>query len=140
RELALKRYREFETDLGPILTRFVLDEAVKRFRRAGILYWPAEINQSAELDKLVGALAPEYGRALAKNPALEDVAKLCEEVARHLATLGALKQKDSSPGQLNDVDAASALALHEALPQMLLNRTAEALGSERKSFTGEVFK
>jgi Cu(I)/Ag(I) efflux system membrane protein CusA/SilA len=140
RELALERYREFETDLGPILTRFVLDEAVHHFRDAAILHWPAEINQSAEIDKLVRALTPEYGRALAKNPALEDVSKLCEEVARHLATLGALKEKDSATGQLKEVDAASALALHESLPQMFLNRTAEALGAERKSFTGEVFK
>jgi Cu(I)/Ag(I) efflux system membrane protein CusA/SilA len=140
RELALERYREFETDLGPILTRFVLDEAVRRFRDAGILYWPAEINQSAEIDKLVRALAPEYGRSLAKNPAQEDISKLCEEVARHLATLGALKEKDSATGQLKDVDAASALALHEPLLQMLLSRTAEALGGQRKSFVGEVFK
>src|SRR5438045_2202179 len=31
RELALQRYQELERELGPVLTRFVVDEAVRRF-------------------------------------------------------------------------------------------------------------
>src|SRR3954452_1333559 len=40
RELTLLRYREFERDLGPVLTRFVFEETLRRFRAAGILHWP----------------------------------------------------------------------------------------------------
>ena len=32
RALALERYREFERELGPVLTRFVVEETVRRFR------------------------------------------------------------------------------------------------------------
>ena len=35
RELALQRYREFEQDLGPVLTRFAVEDTVRRFRDAG---------------------------------------------------------------------------------------------------------
>ncbi|HEV3258024.1 MAG TPA: efflux RND transporter permease subunit, partial [Gemmataceae bacterium] len=130
RELALLRYQEFERELGPVLTRFVFEEATRRFRDAGILSWPPGIDPDKELDTLVQALAPEYGAALSKHPAQEDVTKLCQEVARHLTTLGAFK----------DLDAASALALHESLAQSVFNRTAEAMGAERKTFAGEVLK
>jgi Cu(I)/Ag(I) efflux system membrane protein CusA/SilA len=130
RELALARYQEFEHRLSPVLTRFVFEETVRRFRDAGILAWPDGVEESAEIDKLVKALAPDYGPALAKHPALEDISKLCEEVARHVATLDALG------GQ----DAAEALALHESLPRMVVNGAAEALGAERKTFAGEVFR
>jgi Cu(I)/Ag(I) efflux system membrane protein CusA/SilA len=133
RELALLRYREFERELGPVLTRFVIDETLHRFRAAGILQWPPDVDERAEVDRLVKALAPDYGLALSKNPALEDVTKLCQEAARHLATLGALR-KDGE-----EVDAATALALHESPPLALFNRVAEALGAERKTFASEVF-
>ncbi len=138
RELALLRYTEFDRELGPVLTRFVLDEAVRHFRDAGILHWPEGADEGTEVGRLAAALAPEYGPALSKHPAPEDVSKLCQEAARHLAALGALKQKDG--GSLKDVDAAAALALHESLPQKLVNRAAEALGAERKTFAGEVLK
>ncbi len=137
RELALARYTEYDRELGPVLTRFVLDEAVGRFRDAKILYWPDGADEGAEIGRLAEALAPEFGPALSKHPALEDVTKLCQEAARHLAALGALKKKD--PDGLKDLDAAGALALHESVPQMLLNRTAEALGAGRQTFAGEVF-
>ena len=138
RELALLRYREFERELEPVLTRFVLEETIRRFREAKILHWPADVKEDAEVSRLVEALAPEYGPALTKNPALEDVTKLCQEAARHLATLGALKQKEGDG--LKALDAADALALRESLPRLLWGRTMEALGEDRKTFASEVMK
>src|SRR5262249_12007647 len=71
RELALLRYREFERELGPVLTRFVFEETLRHFRDAGILHWPEGTDRDAEVERLVTALAPDYGQALSKNPALE---------------------------------------------------------------------
>jgi Cu(I)/Ag(I) efflux system membrane protein CusA/SilA len=138
RELALRRYTEFDRELGPDLTRFAIEETFRRFRDAGILHWPAGVTEEAEEGRLAEALAPEYGPALAKHPALEDVSKLCQEAARHLAALGALKKQEGDA--LKEVDAADALAVHEAVLEAVLNRTAEALGAERKTFAGEVHK
>jgi Cu(I)/Ag(I) efflux system membrane protein CusA/SilA len=140
RELALLRYQEFERELGPVLTRFVLEEAVRRLQAAGALDWPAGVDPAAELDRLTAELAPAYGLALSKHPAQEDVTKLCQEVARHLATLEALKATDPETGQLRELDPAAALALHEPWPEALLHRTAEALGAGRRSFAGEVLQ
>ena len=138
RELALLRYTEFDRELGPALTRFVLDETVRRFGEASILHWPEGADGNAEVGRLAAALAPEYGPALSKHPALEDVTKLCQEAARHLAALGALKKQEA--GGLKELDAADALALHESLPQTAWDRTTEALGAERRTFAGEVFR
>src|SRR5262249_14057329 len=119
----------------PLLTRFVLSETSDRFRMAGILRLPPQIDEGAEIDRLVQALAQDFGPALAKHPALEDVAKLCEEVARHWATLNGLKQEDGKA-----VDVAEALAMRESLPQQVINRTTEFFGAERPTLDGEVFK
>src|SRR5262249_33096720 len=86
----------------------------------------------AEVGRLVAALAPDFGAALAKHPALEDVTRLCQEAARHLSTLGGLREGGEP------VDAAAALAVRESLPRALVSRTAEARGAERKTFAGEV--
>jgi Cu(I)/Ag(I) efflux system membrane protein CusA/SilA len=138
RELALLRYTEFDRVLGPILTRFTIDEAVRRFRDAGILDWPAGVDEAAEVGRLADALAPEYGPALSKHPAPEDINRLCQETARHLAAMGALKRKEG--GSVKVLDAADALALYESLSEKVANRVGEALGAERKTFVGEVFK
>jgi Cu/Ag efflux pump CusA len=133
RELASLRYREFERELGPVLTRFVFEEALRRFRAAGILHAPEGVDVDAEVGKLVEALAPDYGGWLSKHPALEDVTRLCQEAARHFSTLGALRRGGEK------VDAAEALALHESLPQAAWNRTAEFFGADQTTFVGEVF-
>jgi Cu(I)/Ag(I) efflux system membrane protein CusA/SilA len=138
RELALLRYTEFDRELGPLLTRFVLDEAVRRFRDAGILAWPAGAGGDAEVGRLAEALAPEYGPALSRHPALEDVTKLCQEAARHLAALRALKTQEG--GSEKELDASQALALNESLPARVVSRAGEALGAERKTFAAEVLK
>ena len=134
RELALLRYREFDRDLGPVLTRFVFEDTLRRFRDADILHWPGGVDGDTEVSRLVETLAPDYGPALSKHPALEDVTKLCQEIARHLVTLGALKDKGKP------LTAADALAVRESLPQALLSGLGDLLGTERKTFAEEVFQ
>ena len=40
RELASRRYQEFEHELGATLTRVAVTETVRRFQKAGDLHWP----------------------------------------------------------------------------------------------------
>lgn len=135
RELAALRYREFEQELGPVLTRFVLKDAVRRFDNAGILHWPAGVDPAAEMDRLAKSLAPEYGPALAKNPALEDVTRLCQEAARHLNSMGALQETDGRP-----VDTADALALRPGLVRQALDQAKTLLGASPPTFAGLAFQ
>src|SRR5262249_39120111 len=128
RELALKRYQEFETELGPILTRFVVEETVRRFRAAGNLHWPAGAEEVMQLDSLAQKLAPGFGRWLAKSPALEDLSRLTRDIAEQLRQIGALD------------DPAEALSLKGTLPRQMLNQTAEFFGMEHKTFAGEVLE
>jgi copper/silver efflux system protein len=137
RLLALERFRDFEKELGLVLTRFVLENAVGRFQAAGILHWPQGAREATEIERLVADLGPEYGRWLSKNPALEDVTRLCQEVARHLATLGALRERNAS-GELKPLDAAAALAVREGPLQMVFSGVAESLGAQRPTFAGQV--
>src|SRR5262249_25116672 len=87
RALALQRYREFEQELGPVLTRFVVVETIGGLRAAGDLKWTAGESEEAQVHPLVQQLAPAYGWWLAKNPTLEDVTKLTQAVAQRLADL-----------------------------------------------------
>src|SRR5207253_7748430 len=90
RELALLRYREFERELSPLLTRFVIDETIRKFENAGVLSWPQGVDPRKLTDELVQKWTPDFGLWLAKNPALEDVTRLSTDAARHLKELGAL--------------------------------------------------
>jgi Cu(I)/Ag(I) efflux system membrane protein CusA/SilA len=128
RELALRRYQEIERDLGPALTRFAVEEAVRRFERAGALRWPQGVDGARVTEEVADALAPEHGPWLAKAPALEEVTRVCQEAARRLHEAGAV----TAP--------AGALALREGWLPALLSQAAEALGAERKTFAGEVLR
>jgi Cu(I)/Ag(I) efflux system membrane protein CusA/SilA len=128
RELAGRRYHEFERELGPVLTRFAVDEVIRRAGQAGALRWPAAVRPQDEASGLAERLAPDFGPALARHPAAEDVTRLAREAAERLHALGAL------------ADPAAGLALYEAPLAGLLSATAEALGAEPKTFTGEVLR
>jgi Cu(I)/Ag(I) efflux system membrane protein CusA/SilA len=138
RQLAQQRYQEFEQQLGPVLTRFTLQETFRRFKVAGILHWPEGAKEEMELDALAKDLTPSFGRWLGRRPALEDVTHLCKEAARQLAALRALKEFDSAKGEWKDLEPSDALALREPLPRTLFNAAAESLGAEPKTFAGEV--
>jgi len=128
RELALKRYGEFERELGTALTRFAVADAARRFRTAGDLHWPEGVNAESRLEALTQRLAPEHGPWLARDPAPEEVANLCREVARSLADEGAL------------ADPTDALALKESAARTYLHQAGEFFGAEPRSFTGEALK
>ncbi|HEY7309132.1 MAG TPA: efflux RND transporter permease subunit [Gemmataceae bacterium] len=129
RDLALRRYREFERELMPVLTRFVVEDTVRRFRKANLVRWPDDVSAEEEIDQLVDELTPRYGAWLSRTPALEDVTKITQAVARRLSECEALT-----------VEPANALELREAPPLHVLDAIAETLGSERKTFAGEVLK
>src|SRR5262249_28308522 len=71
RVLALQRYREFERELVPILTRFVVAETIRRIQEAGHLQSSTNFSHGEEVEKLTRELTPKYGSWLVKNPALE---------------------------------------------------------------------
>ena len=85
RESALLRYRDFENQLGPILTRYVIDETLRRFEQAGDLPGVSREKQKDLAEQLTDDLAAQYGNWLAKHPAQEDVARLSQHVAKELA-------------------------------------------------------
>jgi Cu(I)/Ag(I) efflux system membrane protein CusA/SilA len=126
RELALRRYQEFERELGPTLTRFAVSETVRRVRQSGTLQRPSGTDEDKQLDELTVKLGPEFGPWLAKSPSLEDVTRLTRAVANQLKTSGALE------------DPAAALSVKDSLPEQILHQTAEFFGLERKTFAVEV--
>jgi copper/silver efflux system protein len=131
RALALQRYREFEAELSPALTRFVVADTVRRFRDAGQLAWPEGVSEEAEVETLIRELTPQFGLWLAKNPSLEDVTKITQRVADRLAQRQAFAA---------GVEPADALALAEGPLEAALRQTAEVAGLRRKTFTGEVLQ
>jgi Cu(I)/Ag(I) efflux system membrane protein CusA/SilA len=86
RELALRRYHEFEGELGAKLTRFAIEDTLRRSRRA---------LDPADVDELVAKFVPDLGPALARHPAREDVAALQTKLAAELATRGRLRDASS---------------------------------------------
>jgi Cu(I)/Ag(I) efflux system membrane protein CusA/SilA len=142
RELALRRYREFEQDLGPMLVQFGVQETMARLRRAGDLIEEAgpaggreapddneaETSPGADAARLAEELTPRFGRWLARNPSLEDVQELTQAIARDLETRGAIK------------DVAEALQIKESMAASLWHQSLEALGTEHRTFAGEMLK
>src|SRR5206468_2638095 len=108
RDVALRHYQVIESDLGPLLTRFAVEETVRRIRLAGDLHWPAGIDEEKQLDDWAHELGPEFGPWLAKNPAAEDVARLTRDVANRLKAVGAVD------------DPAAALSANRSLPRQLV--------------------
>jgi Cu(I)/Ag(I) efflux system membrane protein CusA/SilA len=86
RELALRRYKEFEAELGPILTRFAIEDTLWRARKS---------TDPADVDELFAKLAPDHGPALARHPAREEVAALQGKLAVELVARGRLREPSS---------------------------------------------
>ncbi len=129
RSLAVERYQGFEKDLGPTLTRFAVAETVHRIKDNGDIQWPGRVDEKAEVDALANALTPAYGKWLAKNPVLEDVTKLTNEVGQRLAEQHVLK---GEPAQ--------ALVVKENPVQAAVSAVGEAAGLSQKTFAGEVLR
>ena len=91
RETALRYYREFESELGPILVRVVVEESIKRFKNTGDLDWPKGIDEENQIGELTAKLTREFAPWLAKRPALEDVRRITQQTAQHVADLDAFR-------------------------------------------------
>jgi Cu(I)/Ag(I) efflux system membrane protein CusA/SilA len=125
REFSLKRYQEFEGELGPILTRLAVADTIQRIRAAVPVTWPEALTEKDVVDHLTKTLAP-LGPWFAKQPALEDVTRLNKAVAEHLKELGAID------------DIVAALELKPNIAVSVYRNIAEILGAARHTFAGDV--
>ena len=128
RELALLRYTELERDLEPQLTRYAIAETLRRMSDSGNLNWPPGTDEGAEINRLTDKLTPKYGKWLAKTPALEDVTQLVSDVANDLANSKAIGDRVGS------------LKLKQSAMEALRVGLGELLGTEHKTFAGEVLE
>ncbi len=128
RDLSLSRYKEFERELQPELTRYLVEEMFRRLETAGTLHWPAKIDVKAETDRLAKELSLKYGRWLVEAPALEDVTQLSQDVARELKKMGSVS------------DVATALDLKESSLKSFWNDTEEFFGGKHKTLAGELLR
>ena len=104
RELALLRYREFEKELAPILTRHAVAETIRRFGDAGDLQWPEGHDEKKTIDRLTKEFQADVGAWLAKNPSLEDVTRITQRTAGHIASVKAFRSwYQLSETSLNDL-------------------------------------
>lgn len=126
RELALLRYSEIEQDLSSQLTRFAVEETVRRMREGGDLSSPAGTDEQTEIDRLADKLTPKYGIWLANAPALEDVTQLSQDVAKELSKIGAIQ------------DVVSSLELKHSPIDSATSSMREFFGGERKTFASDL--
>jgi Cu(I)/Ag(I) efflux system membrane protein CusA/SilA len=134
RELASRRFREFEVELGPVLTRCAVDEVIRRIGKSGRLHWPQGADSDAEARELAVRLAPDYGPWLAKTPALEDVDRLSRDVARRFKEIEAV---DDPAGSLTLEQSRRPLFGRVAL---VVGFVSDLVGGEPKTFAGEVLR
>lgn len=126
RELALFRYQQFERELERLLTRFAVSDTIRRMREAGDMRWDGPDVEASQNERLTDKLTPRFGRWLARGPALEDATELAQDVAADLHEQGIVS------------DVASALQLKGSVTTEIARQFVEALGSERKTFPGEL--
>jgi len=135
RELGLRRYRDFDEALGPELTRFAVEETIRRMRESGRLTWPATLQEQQEIDRLTVDLTPKHGHWLARHPALEDTSRLAQEVAEDLAQRGAVPDVALAL-QVTDVNETGLRSLLSN--GRLMRAVAESFGAEQRTFGGEL--
>ncbi|HEX4070072.1 MAG TPA: efflux RND transporter permease subunit [Planctomycetaceae bacterium] len=135
RELALKRYQQFEQRLSVRITRFAIEDFLRMERLAGRLKWPEEKEpsdqQAAEpkhIDELTDRFAGDHGRWLALNPTREEVGRLIQRVAHDLNEQGALD------------DLVGAMELKEQGFARLWTLAVETFGGEHKPLTEKLLK
>lgn len=82
REFVLRRYYEFESELGPRLLHEFIAELVRRLQRNRQLLEPVT---EADVDRLAGELQKEFAPILTAGPAQEDINRLMQRIAEKLA-------------------------------------------------------
>jgi Cu(I)/Ag(I) efflux system membrane protein CusA/SilA len=116
RELALRRYQEFERELGPVLARFVVSETVRNARAGGHL---GDIADEGGFVEEVAVASADDARRLALSPAEEVVARLQKR------TIDALSRRKLV------ADPVAALELHESRWARAWSGVREAFGRDR---------
>lgn len=126
RELALRRYVEFESSLERTLTEFAVRETISHARESGHLTFPSGTNEDTEVERLVVHLEPSVGAWLAKAPTLEDITKVSSAVVRDLDEHGYID------------DTVGALELKQGAVKALIANATEMLGADRKTLFSEI--
>jgi Cu(I)/Ag(I) efflux system membrane protein CusA/SilA len=125
RELALRRYQEFERELAPVLTRFVVAETLRNARAGGHL---GEVADEAALVESVVAASSDDARRLARSPAEDVVARVHKRSIDALAARGLVH------------DPAAAQELHESRWRQAWAGVREAFGRDRPTLAAATFK
>jgi len=82
RELAHRRFSEFEAALGPRLLREFIVELVGRWRKADRLLAPLS---EADIERLAAQLEKQFAPILSAGPGQEDINRLVQQVAEKLS-------------------------------------------------------
>src|SRR5262245_7020345 len=98
RELAARRYGEFERELESELTRFAVGEAMRLIRQRMKVKLAAPEDEDAALDRLAHDLTPQFGPWLARSPAMEDASRLSDEI------VAALRRKNAIPASADALE------------------------------------
>ncbi len=128
RELALRRYGEFERELEATLTQFAVEDTFRLVRLGTKVAFPEGVNEPDEVATLVARLQPDFGPWLAHQPALEDTTHLADTVVTALKESGAIGA---------DADAQQ---LHESPLQAIGSQVTQAWGLPPKTLASEVLK
>lgn len=142
RELALFRNGEFERDLAPRLVHHAVETTTKRVEAVGHLRWPVNIDRSGWEKDFARELTSDNGVWLARQPAIEDVTRISQDVARRLKELGAIDDVVSAFEDPRDrtVPEGSGQVSYSLLQQLAgflrssSQRTTEALGLSHRTF------
>ncbi|HZN33714.1 MAG TPA: efflux RND transporter permease subunit, partial [Pirellulaceae bacterium] len=126
RELALRRYVEFENELESKLTRFAVGETLRLIRRGMKVKLATPAAEEAVVDRLAGELTPKLGPWLSRQPTLVDAVRLSEELVR------LLKERSAIPPD------ADALQLHETGPAAVFSVARDLVGVRQKTLAGEL--
>ncbi len=128
RELALDRYRTFESKLGGELTGFAVRESIRQMAAAGDWVWPKDPQSETWINDVVAALTTELGPWLATTPALEDVTLLVRRVIQRGEELGAV------------TNSVRALELRPGWVGQVTDTVVEAFGGTRETLPGAMLR
>jgi Cu/Ag efflux pump CusA len=126
RELALQRYIEFDRELESKLTEFAVEETMRLIRQGMKVKLASPQAEEEALARLASKLTPQFGPWLARQPAMEDVAGLSEELVKML------KERKAIP------EDADALALHESRIAGAISTIKESLSLRGKTLATEL--
>ncbi|MEO2089631.1 MAG: efflux RND transporter permease subunit, partial [Gemmataceae bacterium] len=91
REFALRRYTDFESDLGPSLLRFVVEDTLRHMRAGGFLGPLSADDERKLVDDLLPRLAPDEAQGFIKRTPPEAITQQMHVFGSFLAHL---KQSD----------------------------------------------